>query len=352
MRNSLVIIGILILISIIINIFKWAFQNFIAIIGISLVIWGLYEWNKNRKLEAKSKVPAIIVSIGLVLTIGWFGSNSSTVEQATNIESTSNAEKQEQLALIQSEVREIDNSKPQQVDKQNETIQTEQDSVSKQNELASKFGLENVTVEKVVDGDIIVLSDGNKVRLIGVNTPESTTRTEEYGKEAVDYTKSELEGKTVYLQKDVSDTDQYDRLLRIIWLEVPNELMNEEEIRTKMFNAKLVLNGYAEPSNSPPDVTYSEYFVKFAREARENEVGLWIFGEDGTTKGDLDTEQNSDKSSTTKTQTETEVPPTPQYESYQNCKALNAVYPSGVSSEHPAYASKHDRDKDGWACEK
>lgn len=37
--------------------------------------------------------------------------------------------------------------------------------------------------------------------------------------------------------------------------------------------------------------------------------------------------------------------------SFQNCTAMRKYYPYGVRSSHPAYASKHDRDKDGWACE-
>ncbi len=38
--------------------------------------------------------------------------------------------------------------------------------------------------------------------------------------------------------------------------------------------------------------------------------------------------------------------------SFQNCTAMREYYPSGVQSSHPAYASTHDRDKDGWACER
>lgn len=37
--------------------------------------------------------------------------------------------------------------------------------------------------------------------------------------------------------------------------------------------------------------------------------------------------------------------------SFKNCTALKQYYPNGVMRGHPAYASKHDRDKDGWACE-
>jgi len=43
---------------------------------------------------------------------------------------------------------------------------------------------------------------------------------------------------------------------------------------------------------------------------------------------------------------------TPQKEYYRNCTELRKVYPNGVGSDHPAYASKHDRDNDNWACER
>ena len=155
-------------------------------------------------------------------------------------------------------------------------------------QLAKRFNLEAVTVERVVDGDTLKLTDGRRIRLIGVNTPESTKRTEEYGKEASQYTTSKLNGKQVWIQKDISETDRYDRLLRIVWVDIPTDDMDENEIRTKMFNADLVINGYAEPSTFQPDVKYSDYFIKFAREAREQNTGLWAYGENGTTRGDLD----------------------------------------------------------------
>lgn len=39
-------------------------------------------------------------------------------------------------------------------------------------------------------------------------------------------------------------------------------------------------------------------------------------------------------------------------ESFKNCTEMRKVYPNGVDSNHPAYESRHDRDKDGWACER
>lgn len=140
------------------------------------------------------------------------------------------------------------------------------------------------TIQRVVDGDTFELTTGEKVRIIGVNTPESTTKKEPYGIEASDYTKEMLTGKTVYLQKDVSETDRYGRLLRYVWLEVPHEV-TEETIAKYMFNAHLIMEGYGQPYTLQPDSAYAELFIAFAREAREMEKGLWSLDPRGTTKG-------------------------------------------------------------------
>lgn len=145
-------------------------------------------------------------------------------------------------------------------------------------EPAAREGFEAAKVVRVIDGDTIEVqfADGHtdKVRLIGVNTPESTIRIEPYGEEASDFTKKALEGRTVYLEKDVSDRDKYQRLLRLVWLEIPDEI-NEQSIREKMFNAILVREGYAQVTTFPPDVKYTDYFIKFQWEAREAGKGLW-----------------------------------------------------------------------------
>jgi micrococcal nuclease len=220
---------------------------------------------------------------------------------------------------------------------------------------AAKLGFEEAIVKRAVDGDTVELADGRRIRLIGVNTPESTTIMEEYGKEASRYTSESLKGKKVWLQKDVSETDRYGRFLRIVWLEVPSDDFDEKEIRSKMFNARLILNGYAEPSTYNPDVKYSELFAGFAREARSSNTGLWEFGANGTTKGDLDSQDIEGEASSKKDQgsgdkTDGTVPN--EQESFKNCTELRKVHPNGVPSTHPAYASRHDRDKDDWACEK
>ena len=144
------------------------------------------------------------------------------------------------------------------------------------------------TLVRVVDGDTIVVSidkeeykvsdfekvatesdslESRKVRLIGINTPESVapesyhTENSKEGIAASDYVKDMLSDvKTVYLQTDVSDTDQYGRLLRYVWLEVPDNPYDIEEVATKMLNGILVLEKIAEPVIYEPDTAYADYF--------------------------------------------------------------------------------------------
>ncbi len=132
--------------------------------------------------------------------------------------------------------------------------------------------LDKAEVVRVVDGDTVVVKiDGSdfKLRLIGVDTPESVASKEyldrtgkentESGKTASEYTKSLLpEGTIVYLEKDVSDTDRYGRLLRYVWLEIPEDTNDSEEISGKMLNAILVKNGYAEAVAYKPDIKHQD----------------------------------------------------------------------------------------------
>ncbi|NLY21082.1 MAG: nuclease [Tissierellia bacterium] len=137
-------------------------------------------------------------------------------------------------------------------------------------------------VDRVVDGDTIhveIADEIYKIRMILVDTPETVhpnKPVEWYGKEASDYTKSQLSDTIVYLQKDVSDTDRYGRLLRYVWLERPSsDEPTEEEISTMCFNSLLLENGYAQISTFPPDVKYQEFFQTREQIARENKSGLW-----------------------------------------------------------------------------
>ncbi len=141
-------------------------------------------------------------------------------------------------------------------------------------ENVSCYSFVECTLVRVVDGDTIVVNIKDNeytVRMIGIDTPESVapeTYLEQTGKEntqegvdASNYTKELLSQYDVlYLEQDVSDTDRYDRLLRYVWVELPSDCNDLEEIRTKMVNGILLDNGIAVQSTYQPDVKYADKF--------------------------------------------------------------------------------------------
>lgn len=123
------------------------------------------------------------------------------------------------------------------------------------------------TITRAIDGDTIELENGDRVRYIGVNAPESVDprrKVECFGKEASAFNRDLVEGKRVRLEKDVSDRDKYNRFLRFVFLE-DGTLVNE----------MLVREGYAFASAYPPDVSKAKLFRDAEREAREGKRGLW-----------------------------------------------------------------------------
>ncbi len=128
-------------------------------------------------------------------------------------------------------------------------------------------------VVRVVDGDTIVVAIGAKqfrVRYIGMDTPESvkpSSPVEWMGPEASEANARLVGGRTVVLEKDVSETDQYGRLLRYVWL--------HDAAGWTFVNLRLVELGYASVYTWPPDVRYADLFLAAERRAREAGLGLW-----------------------------------------------------------------------------
>ena len=124
-------------------------------------------------------------------------------------------------------------------------------------------------VERVVDGDTIVVTGGERVRFIGVDTPETKDPRRPvqcYGREASARTEELLApGTKVVLVYDVDRTDRYGRTLAYVY-----------RARDNLFvNASLVRDGYAMVLTVPPNVAKADEFVRLAREARESDRGLW-----------------------------------------------------------------------------
>lgn len=122
--------------------------------------------------------------------------------------------------------------------------------------------LKNVyKVKEVIDGDTLVLTDNERVRLLGINTPEHD---QYYFEEAKEVLKMLVLGKEVKLEKDITDEDIYGRLLRYVF--IGNLFVNEE----------MVKRGFANAFTFPPDVKYADKFIEAERVARSRELGLWV----------------------------------------------------------------------------
>ncbi|MCL2602824.1 MAG: thermonuclease family protein [Treponema sp.] len=106
----------------------------------------------------------------------------------------------------------------------------------------SQSGLTAAVVARVIDGDTVVLADGERVRFLGVDTPEVGMPG---ASEATRFVREHVEGRTVWLESDSADRDKYGRLLRYIWLEMPSDPQDENQIRQYQLNALLLTNGLA-----------------------------------------------------------------------------------------------------------
>ena len=118
-------------------------------------------------------------------------------------------------------------------------------------------------VVRVIDGDTVVIEGGERLRYIGMDTPESTTQHECFGDEATERNRDLVEGRVVALETDVSGRDRFGRLLRYVYVD------------GVMVNELLVLEGYATANTFPPDIKYQERFLAAQTAAREAAAGLW-----------------------------------------------------------------------------
>lgn len=133
--------------------------------------------------------------------------------------------------------------------------------------------VQQVLVTRVIDGDTIEIEGGRKVRYIGIDTPETVNPqkpVECFGSESSRKNKELVEGKSIRLEKDVSETDKYGRLLRYVYLLSQNS--GSDQI---FVNDYLVRQGFAHASTYPPDVKYQDQFAGAQREAMSKNMGLW-----------------------------------------------------------------------------
>ena len=128
------------------------------------------------------------------------------------------------------------------------------------------WAFKEALVVRVIDGDTVELENGDRVRYLGIDTPETVhpdKPIECYGPEATERNKELVEGKVVSLLQDGPDRDGYDRLLRYVFVD------------GTFVNGDLVWGGYAFARSYGDVPLFSQTLVQLERSAREGERGLW-----------------------------------------------------------------------------
>jgi micrococcal nuclease len=116
-------------------------------------------------------------------------------------------------------------------------------------------------VFRSIDGDTIELTNGQIVRLLGVDTPE---KGQYYYEEASKRLEELTKGKEVFLEKDVTNRDNYGRLLRYVY------------VGSLFVNLEMIKEGYAQAFVVAPNLKYSYVFLKAENETKEKGIGIWI----------------------------------------------------------------------------
>ncbi|MBB1523409.1 MAG: thermonuclease family protein [Clostridiales bacterium] len=137
-------------------------------------------------------------------------------------------------------------------------------------EVKSNSKIKDLSVKRVVDGDTVVLEKNGyeyKVRLIGVDTPESVhldkNKNTKEGKIASDFTKERLTGKKVDIEFDVKPQDKYGRYLVYLYLDGIS------------YNEVLLEEGMARVMMISPNVKNKELYAQIEKRAKDKKIGIW-----------------------------------------------------------------------------
>lgn len=228
--------------------------------------------NRNKYIVEKTKYFSTIRYASIFATI-LVVIGLTFLFNANNIRGTSNdaeghISEKEQYEYVETQ-KENDASLNQ---KGTETVELKNENIAEKDEqllIVNNSIQENYFVTKVVDGDTIYVSGiKTRIRLIGVNTPETVSSSkpiECFGPEASNYLESLLLNKYVGLESDAAagDLDGYGRPLRYVYY-------NGENI-----NQKLILEGYGKEASYGSEYKYRTQFVESEKSAIANNKGLW-----------------------------------------------------------------------------
>ncbi len=148
-----------------------------------------------------------------------------------------------------------------------DTVNKDKGNKQKNVDISEKNGdLTEGMVKYVIDGDTIILTNGEKVRYVGIDTPE---RGQCWYRQAKEFNRKLVSGKKIRLERDKSNRDRYQRLLRYVYVQ------NSPEEKEIFVNLELVKAGLARAKEYKPDTKYASILEQAESYARTNKVGLW-----------------------------------------------------------------------------
>jgi micrococcal nuclease len=130
--------------------------------------------------------------------------------------------------------------------------------------LSPPADLEVVSVNRVIDGDTIELTDGRRIRYIGINTPEHG---QPYYEAATNLNRQLVEGQELRLELDEEPFDRYNRTLAYVW------------VGDQLVNLEIVQQGFANAFFIPPNNRYETEIRQAEAEAHQAKQGIWQEGE-------------------------------------------------------------------------
>lgn len=372
---------------------------FISIAFIVMFIITIVKAIRKRNVR-KSLIGTIILFIvGFIsfICIGIFGSNDSEINESNN---SSHAEKSENQSKnkVAKEESKSKNNEQQRENKDNNTKQVNKDvekpdqhkekenSAKEENKDVKKKEKEThkpkpgttdripVELSSTGDGDTAkFIYDGNvqSFRFLLIDTPETKhpkLGKQPFGQESSDRTAELLNNANkIEVEFDVGQKqDKYNRHLAYIY--VDGEMLNNILVREGLAKVAYVY---------PPNTRYLTELESSQEKAKSEQIGIWSVDSafekedkvESNSQNKVDNEShhgssNYDNTNTTIENDSTENDSTENdstndvsnsteqnSKSFPNCTALREVYPNGVPQGHSAYEPKHDRDKDGYACE-
>lgn len=336
----------------------------IGLIGIALVIWAAYEWKINRKLGVNSKVPGVIIAIGIVFTVGGLVGQTSDRESeiATKMDAVQPADDNNSANnLVDESTRQPASAATNVAD----TKKAEAVPPVQSNSVESEVPYFSAKVLEVIDGNTIRVEFNGKEEIIGlllVDSPE--TDHPQHGKqpfseEASNFVQELLTHKTVELERDEqSGPDDSSRLRYYVYLD-------GKSVQEMLLEKGLAKVGY----DNMPNFRYEEKYREVQVNAQKAKVGIWSIEnyaqEDGfhpevvqkntseTVEAENTSQVQTTKTETTPSPTASQAPPAVQQSNvyYKNCSQARAAGAAPIYRGEPGYRPALDRDNDGIACE-